>query len=681
MTQTIESTPVPTVEPAEPRRRTWERPALWALLAATAVLYLWNLSASGWGNDFYAAAAQAGSQSWKAWLFASLDSGNAITVDKPPAALWVMGLSARIFGVNSWAMLAPQALMGVGSVALLYATVRRWSGPAAGLLAGAVLALTPVAVVMFRFDNPDALLVLLMTGAAYATVRAVETASWKWLALAGVLLGFGFLTKMLQAFLVLPGFALVYLVAAPTGLARRVRDLLISGLALVLSGGWFVLLVSLWPASSRPYIAGSTNNSLWQLAIGYNGLGRILGGEGNGGGGGAPGGGGPGGGAPGGGGGFGGGGNTMFGGEPGIGRMFGSSFGLEISWLLPTALVALVALLAVSWRTPRTDRVRAAALLWGSWTVVTALTFSFMSGTVHPYYAIALAPGIAALVAVGTRELWARRERITARAALAALVLVTVGWDFVLLGRVDWAPGLRWVALIAGVLAAAGLVVPLALLRRVGVVLVAAVAVLAVSAGGAAWAVSTAGVAHTGATPTAGPAGLSTGGFGGRGRYRGTFPSGAPDGGAQGGVPGGGAQGGFPGGAGPGGGTGRGGFGGQSVDAELVALVRATGNRWAAATNGSMQAAPLELASGKAVMAIGGFTGSDNSPTLAQFQAYVAGGQVHYYLAGGRGGGRGGPGGGGQGAGTQIEEWVTANFAATTVGSSTVYDLTAATTS
>jgi 4-amino-4-deoxy-L-arabinose transferase-like glycosyltransferase len=140
--------------PRPPRSPRWALPALIALLAGTAVLYLWNLSASGWGNSFYAAAAQAGAQSWKAWLFGSLDAGNAITVDKPPAALWVMGLSARLFGVNSWSILAPQALMGVASVALLYAAVRRWFGPVAGLLAGLALAITPVAVLMFRYDNP-----------------------------------------------------------------------------------------------------------------------------------------------------------------------------------------------------------------------------------------------------------------------------------------------------------------------------------------------------------------------------------------------------------------------------------------------------------------------------------------------------------------------------------------------
>src|SRR3954466_13582709 len=209
MTLTLDPAPALSTPTSPPdRSRSWARPALWALLAATAVLYLWDLSASGWANEFYAASAQAGAQSWKAWLFASLDAGNAITVDKPPAAMWVMGLSMRIFGTNSWALLVPEALMGVASVALLYAAVRRWFGPVAGLLAGAALAVTPVAVLMFRFDNPDALLTLLLVAGAYTTVRALEKASWRWLALTGMLLGFGFLTKMMQAFLVLPGFAL-----------------------------------------------------------------------------------------------------------------------------------------------------------------------------------------------------------------------------------------------------------------------------------------------------------------------------------------------------------------------------------------------------------------------------------------------------------------------------------------
>jgi 4-amino-4-deoxy-L-arabinose transferase-like glycosyltransferase len=724
MTLTLDGAPTPAVDaPSRRRPVPWTRTALWLLLAGTALLYLWDLSASGWANDFYAASAQAGSMSWKAWLFASLDPGNAITVDKPPAAMWVMGLSMRLFGVNSWALLAPQALMGVGSVALLAAAVRRWFGPVAGLVAGAALALTPVAVLMFRFDNPDALLVLLMTAAAYTTVRSLDRGSWKWLAGTGVLLGFAFLTKMLQGFLVLPGFALAYLFCAPVSWLRRIRDLLIAGAALVVSGGWLVALVSLWPAASRPYIAGSTNNSLWQLAIGYNGLGRIFGGDGNRGGGG--------------------GGGGMFGGSTGLGRMFGSSFGLEISWLLPAALVALVGLLALA---ARQVPVRASALIWGGWTLVTALTFSFMSGTVHPYYSVALAPGIAALVAIGLRVLWDLRASVVARAFLAAMVLATGVWDFVLLGRVSWAPALRWVILVAGVAVAAALLVPSARWGRAALA-VAAAAVLPLGLGSAAWGVTTAGTAHTGSTPTSGPSGVSTGGFGGG--PGGGFPGGFPGGG----FPGGGA---FPGngngtagngtagngtvgngtagngtvgngtvgngagntsnGAGSGSGSGSasggngatngrngdgtssgvdgdgaraygngrgsdgtrrnqgGGFGGPGgggqADAALVTLLKSAGKvRWAAATNGSMEAAPLQLASGKSVMAIGGFTGSDPSPTLAGFQKYVADGDIHYYLSGGRGGFGGG-------SGNQIEQWVTATFTATTVGGSTVYDLT-----
>src|SRR6267142_2296980 len=175
----------------EPQPR-WVRPAVLALLAATAVLYLWGLGSSGWANNYYAAAAQAGTQDWKALLFGSLDAGNAITVDKPPAAMWVMGLSGRLFGFYEFTMLLPQALMGVAAVAVLYFTVKRSSGPGAGLIAGAVLALTPVATQMFRYDNPDALLVLLLVVAAYCTVRAIENGSTRWMALTGCVVGFAF---------------------------------------------------------------------------------------------------------------------------------------------------------------------------------------------------------------------------------------------------------------------------------------------------------------------------------------------------------------------------------------------------------------------------------------------------------------------------------------------------------
>ncbi|GAA2337824.1 glycosyltransferase family 39 protein [Dactylosporangium salmoneum] len=598
-----------------PTRPVWQRPALAALLLLTAVLYLWRLGDSGTANGFYAAAVQAGTQSWKALLFGSLDAGNVITVDKPPASLWVMALSGRVFGFNSWSLLVPQALEGVAAVALLYATVKRHFGAVAGLLAGAALALTPVAVLMFRFDNPDALLVLLLVAGAYCTTRAVEKASARWLALAAAALGFAFLTKMLQGLLVLPGFALAYLVAAPTTIGRRFVHLLTAGATLVVSAGWFVALVALWPAGSRPYIGGSSDNSLLELALGYNGLGRILGGAGNRGGGG------------------GGGGmqNTGFGGATGITRLFGDSMGTEISWLLPAALIALVAGLWFTRRAPRTDVTRAALIVWGGWLLVSGVVFSYMSGTIHPYYTVALAPAIGALVAIGGRELWRARAATSARLVLAAMVFATAAWDFTLLARdASWHPWLRWTVLVVGGAAAVAFAAGAAFTRRLAVV-VALTALLASFSATSAWALATAAQPHAGSIPSSGPA--TTGGFG----------------------------------FGGGGFGGMGGMGGGST--ELTTLLKSTTTKWAAATTGDQTAAELELSTGKSVIAIGGWDGSDPAPTLSWFKAAVARGEIAYYVSGGRGGGMGG-------GNSEIATWVAANFTAETAGNTTVYKLT-----
>ena len=433
-------------------------------------------------------------------MFGSLDPGNAITVDKPPAAMWVMGLSGRLFGFSAFTMLLPQALMGIGAVALLYAAVRRCSGPAAGLIAGAALAVTPVAALMFRFNNPDALLVLLLVAAAYCVVRATETASTRWMALAGCAIGFAFLTKMLQAFLVAPGLALAFLVAAPVGLWPRIWKLMVGAAAMVASAGWYVALVSLWPAESRPYIGGSTGNSLLQLALGYNGIDRMVGGAGPGGGhpGGPPPGGGP-------GGGPGGAGTLFFGGEPGIGRMFGLSMGTEASWLLPAALIGLAAGLWLTRGTPRTGRLRASLLLWGGWLLVTAAVFSFMDGTIHPYYTVALAPAIAALVGISVRELWRTKDRLPARLVLAAMSVATGAWAFVLLERTpEWMPALRWVVLTGSVVAAAMLAVGAHRRGRATAVL-AVGAILFAAGASAAYTVETVATAHNGPMTTSGP--------------------------------------------------------------------------------------------------------------------------------------------------------------------------------
>jgi 4-amino-4-deoxy-L-arabinose transferase-like glycosyltransferase len=650
----------------------WVRPAFLALLLATGVLYLWDLSSSGWANSFYSAAAQAGSESWKAFLFGSSDAANSITVDKPPASLWPMALSIRIFGLSSWSILVPQALMGVGTVAVLYASVRRRFSPAAGLLAGAVLALTPVAALMFRFNNPDALLMLLLTGAAYAVLRALDDARTRWLVLAGVLVGFGFLTKQLQAFLVLPAFGLTYLIAAPTSLGRRITGLLAAFAAMIASAGWWIALVELWPASSRPYIGGSQTNSILELTLGYNGLGRLTGNET---------------GSVGGGGGNGGG-NW---GETGITRLFTAEMGGQIAWLLPAALILLVAGLWFTRRAPRIDQTRAEFVLWGSWLLVTGLVFSFMQGIFHAYYTVALAPAVAALVGIGAVWLWQRGD-LAARAVLAVTAAASAVWAYELLARSDtFVPWLRVLVLIAGLIAAAGLIAGSALGRRALAVAVAA-AVFAGLAGPAAYAVQTAGTGHSGSIVSAGPTVAGAmGGPGGRGGPGGMAgPGGAGGPGGMGGPPtgtrpqgattqGGAAttQGGLT--ARPGGGMG-GGMGGllngTTPSAELTQALQADADEytWVAAAIGSNNASGYQLASQQPVMAIGGFNGSDPSPTLAQFQAYVAAGQIHYFISGG---GFGGMSNGGSNASSQISTWVQANFTTTTIGGTTVYDLTA----
>ena len=629
---------------------TWVRPALLALLATTGVLYVWDLAASGWANAFYSAAAQAGSDSWEAFFYGSSDAGNSITVDKPPASLWLMALSVRLFGLSSWSILLPQALMGVATVGVLYLAVRRVAGPGAGLLAGAAMALTPVAVLMFRFNNPDALLVLLLTLAAYALTRAVEKASARWLALVGVLVGFAFLTKMLQALLVVPAFAVVYLIAAPTTLRRRILHVLGAGLALLVSAGWWVAVVELVPASWRPYIGGSQTDSVWELIWGYNGLGRLTGNETGSVGGGA-------------GGGW---------GETGLGRLFTSEIGGQVAWLLPAAIALGIAGLVAVGRAPRTDLRRAALLTWGGWLLVTGAVFSLMAGIFHAYYTVALAPAIAALVGIGGALLWQRRATPWVRIVLAATLGATALWSWVLLGRsAEFLPWLKWVLLVGGLAAALGLLVVDRASRAVAAA-VMAVGIVAALGGPAAYAVQTAATAHTGSIPSAGPTVANAAGFGGR-------RAGAPPTGAFRGGPGAAAvPHGFPGApGGAAGGARAGGMGGLldagSVSDEVAAALaeNASSYTWVAAAVGSNNAAGYQLATQLPVMPVGGFNGSDPSPTLAEFQQYVADGEIHWFI--GRGIGMASDGG--SSASAEIAAWVAANFEARTVGGVTMYDL------
>ncbi|GHF62136.1 4-amino-4-deoxy-L-arabinose transferase-like glycosyltransferase [Amycolatopsis bartoniae] len=613
--------------PGDPR---WVRPVLLGLLAATALLYLVGLGSSGWANAFYSAAAQAGGESWKALFFGSSDPSNAITVDKTPASLWVMGLSVRIFGLSSWSILVPEALMGVASVGLLYVTVRRVSGPRAGLLAGGVLALTPVAALMFRFNNPDALMVLLLIVGAYATLRAAEKASPKWLALAGVAVGFGFLAKMLQAFLVLPAFGLAYLVAAPASLGKRFLHLFGALVAMLVSAGWYIAVVELWPTWSRPFIGGSQTNSILELAFGYNGFGRITGDE-----------------------------VGSLGGAQSSGswaRLFGSEMAGGIAWLLPAAVLALGALIWLTWRAPRTDLTRASAIVWGGWLVITGGVFSYMSGIIHPYYTVALAPAVAALVGAGADRLWRERSHPIAAGLLSSGVALSGLTAYLVLLNSDWQPWLKYFALVLG-LGAAALVVVADRLPRPAARGVAVLALVAALAGPAGYTVATAATSHTGAIPSAGP---NSSGFGGGG-------GGGPRGNFTGGMPGGGQ------------GGGRGGGIGSLLTTStpsqaLVSLLQQNSGsyRWAAATVGSNPAASYQLAADVPVMAVGGFNGTDPAPTLAQFQELVKDKEIHYFV------GSGSQMGGSSGSddAQEIAQWVAQNFTATTVDGTTVYDLT-----
>jgi 4-amino-4-deoxy-L-arabinose transferase-like glycosyltransferase len=568
-----------------------------ALLLGTAVMYLVDLGRNGWGNSFYAGAAQAGASSWSAMFFGSSDAPNSITVDKPPASLWLISLSIRLFGLSSWSVLVPQALMGVAAVALLTLTVRRALGEWAGLLAGLLFAVTPVVTLLFRYDNPDALMTLLLVAAAYATTRAVEDGRSRWVLLTGTLLGAAFLTKSLQAFLVLPGLALVLLVSAPGPLRRRITRLLLGGAAVLVAGGWWFVVVGLIPKGRRPWVGGSGTGNPLDLALGYNGLGRLVGQR-----------------SP--------SGRVLVKGGSSW-RLLGSA-GDQVSWLIPAALIALVVAVVLTRRTDRTDPVRAAVLLWGGWAVVASIVLSVMQGIWHAYYTIELAPAYAALIAIAATLLW-RRNTLRSRVTLAVASVLTTGWAVSLMHR--HLPLVNPVSIAVVVLGIAAVVLllpapgrsPGPRERRIA----AALAVLAAVVGPFAWSVATVVRPHSGPSLAAGP-------------LRGSLLA-------------------------PLGKTAE-----PAASPEALALLRADAGAytWTAAAVGHI-ADDLQLAVGAPVMPVGGFAGDDPSPTLAAFQAYVAAGRIHWFVAGIPG----------SHAPGEINTWVRSKAPVVHAGKTTLYDL------
>jgi len=634
------------------------RPELLSLLVLTGFLNLWGLSINGWANTYYSAAVRSMTKSWHNFLFASLDQSGLMTVDKPPLSLWVQALSARIFGFHPLSILIPEALMGVAAVGLTYDLVRRRFGRPAGFVAGLVLATTPVIVAVSRHNNPDELLVLCCVAALWFAVRAFETGRTRWLVLCGIAVGLGFETKMLVALMVVPGIAVAWMWSrwdGPRAGLRALRQLLAGGGAMLVVGLAWPLLVTLTPAADRPWISGTSDNSIWSLIFGYNGLGRVAGQSG-----------GPGGG----GGGFGG---TMFGGATGPLRLLQTGLGDQAGWLLGFAIVSGLAVLALT-RLRRRDRRTSWLLAVGGAFLTTAVVFSFAKGIFHPYYVSLLAPFAAMLVGAGVGQMLPaplgvadslRSARVIAPLAIGAGAVT----ELVVLGTVDGQ--LSWARpLVIGLGLGAMILLTLALSTRVRAA-VLAVGLAALLAAPATWAAETLGHATSGTFPTGGPASASRlggpggggpGGFGGRGAFgggsgsrtggfglppglSGSAASGAAGGGFAPGAAGGGfapgSGGGFApgsggGGFGPGSGggfAGGGAFGGDSASlTAAIAYAKAHGGGTIGVSSQS-SAASVILSSDANVAGLGGFSGRESSVSASWLAAEVRSGHLRWVLA------------------------------------------------
>ena len=639
-------------------KRSWfEKWTLPVLLALTGALYLFGVLHNGMANSYYAAAVQAASQDWTAWLFGSLDAANYVSIDKPPLATMLMGLSARLFGFSSFSMLLPSVFAGVGSVWLVYGAVKRQFGFTSAVIAGATLMLTPVAALMFGFNNPDAILTLMLTASGYAFLRSLEgKRPLLWLGLAGLFTGLAFNTKMLQGLMVLPVMVLVYLVFAKPPMVTRFLHLMFAGVITTMSTLWWSVLVWLTPAGSRPWVGSTNDNNIWSLIFGYNGFGRLLGGRGVGGGlgGGVP----PSGGAdgatalqttgsttqtmadgadmmPGGMGGSPGGGHgpggTGFGGQTGIFRIFNNDFGPNITWLLVLALAGGGLMLWILRKTPRTNRGRAAVIFWMLWLLIHIVIFSMTSGVIHPYYVVVMAPAVAALVGISLPFLWGAYTRRKSYAwLLPVLVGVTAVIAVMILGYAGTMTWLMWIVGLLGLTGMIGLLVNLYAPSRWLQNLAIITALTACTLAPTVYALATVNVAHTGSIPTAGP---SSAAMQGSNNEK------------------------------------------SQADSQLVQYLveHQNGATWLVAVASANESAAIQLTSGQPVMAVGGFNGSDTPLTLEQFKQLVKDGKVNYYAISSHGHGGGGPGG----RNNEITAWVKQTGTVINYGGSdvTLYEL------
>ncbi len=691
------------------RRR--HRLILGLILVLAAFCNFYELQREGFANLYYSAAVRSMLESWHNFFFVSFDPGGFVTVDKPPLGFWIETASAKLLGYSGFSILLPEALAGIASVGVLYVLVRRLFGVEAGLLSALFLAITPVSVVTNRNNTIDSLLVLTVLLAAYVVSRAVEQGSLRWMLLCALLVGLGFNIKMLEAYLVVPAFALTYLLAAPVSWWKRLWHLVAaSGVLLVVSLSWIVA-VDWTPASARPYVGSSGSNSELALALGYNGIERLLGtvfrigtqvsngtasigtnGPG-----------GPGG--------------SSENGAQGIFRLLNAQLGGQASWLLALGLVGAFAmgwgfrprgwlrvwpLRAQEWRVAHLTTQQAALVLWGTWTLTMAVFFS-IAGFFHRYYLSMLAPGIAALAGIGLVLLWRDYRNATQRDwhgfLLPVALVMTAFTQAVILA--DYSGWNSWMTplIVGGSLIVAGALVAIRVANNRGLklegllpagvarlvytpIIAVALGVGLLLVGPATWTGVSLASGNSGTLPAAGPTattaqvgGFSGGFTGGAPVFQGSRPEGFGNFGPSGGF---GGTGTVPGGFGGTRATPNGSGGnaaGLQVNSTLLSYLEAHQGsaKYLFATMSSMTAAPYIIETGKAVMALGGFSGSDQILTVSQLQALIRGGQVHYFVLSGGFGGVGGVSGN-----LALVSWVESHGTTIAVGATTVYYVSSA---
>lgn len=594
--------------------------AIGILLILAATTYLFGALQNGMANSYYAAAVQAASSNFTAWLFGSLDAANFVSVDKPPLSTMIMGLSAQIFGFSSFSMLLPNVLAGVLTVYLVYRITRYYFGFKSGIIAGGILAVTPVVALMSGFNNPDAILMCFLTASGYFLIRALDKKPIRNLSLAALFSGLAFNTKMLQGLMILPAIYVVYLCFAKAKLSKRFLHLgIFTAVVMITSLSWSAL-VYLTPTEMRPWVGSTNDNNIWSLIFGYNGFGRLLGNSpGNGGGGG---------------------GRTGFGGSTGVFRMFNDEFGPNIAWFIPTALIGAVTVFFKLRKKERTNIQFGITAFWLIWLLTHMFIFSMTSGTIHPYYVVVLAPAIAALVGISLPliiQLYKNEKNIW----LLPMTVMITGLTAAILLSMSGLTGLMWVIIGLGTISSLFLLLAKSLpkvhqsseqkinIRRTILLKVGGVlSIITVLATPVYYTVATVTQAHVGSIPTAGPSGTALMGSNN-----------------------------------------------ENAKAEnaLVTflLANSSGTTWIAAVNSANESAAIQISTDKPVAALGGFNGNDPVLTLAQFKEYVASGKIKYYIASSHGMG-GGPGGS-----SEIVSWIKQNATVVSYGGSeyTVYQL------